>query len=263
MKKILVLLSFIAFFFSCTRESYTPEKNEVLVSFAFNPISETGSIQTRSFLDEIIPNLVYKTPTKVYLRGPQNYILDLSSKTTYSIQPGQYCVFSEVLSSSSEYQMDPSTSVSDYVPLRIKHEGISTFSDGKTVAGYCLDISENTTNILLDTEIASVIFACKKDEVSYFKWGNQCTSLNDKGMMAGENYYYYIVNLAESVFYSRGKVFQRTFVELGETEQFEKTTINFDVTFNLASKFLVFSPNEKNMTSISFNAPDSWTEEIL
>ena len=58
-------------------------------------------------------------------------------------------------------------------------------------------------------------------------------------------------------------MFQRTFVELGETEQFEKTTINFDVTFDLASKFLVFSPNEKNMTSISFNAPDSWTEEIL
>lgn len=123
MKKILVLLSFIAFFFSCTKESCTPEKNEVLVSFAFNPISETGNIQTKSFLDEIIPNLVYKTPTKVYLRGPQNYILDLSSKTTYSIQPGQYTVFSEILSSSSAYRMESSTSVSDCIQLRIKHEG--------------------------------------------------------------------------------------------------------------------------------------------
>lgn len=262
MKKILVLLSFIAFFFSCTKESCTLEKNEILVSFAFNHISETGNIQTKSFLDEIIPNLVYKTPTKVYLCGPQNYTLDLSLKTTYSIQPGQYTVFSEILSSSSVYQMESSTSVSDCIQLRIKHEGIES-RNGQTIAGYHLNISENTTNILLDTEIASVIFACKKDEVSYFKWGNQCTSLNDEGMIAGENYYYYIVNLAESVFYSRGNVFQRTFVELGETEQFEKTTVTFDVTSDLASKFLVFSPNEKNIASISFNAPDSWTEEIL
>ena len=42
MKKILVLLSFIAFFFSCTKESYTPEKIQTLIDAGAIKMEKSG-----------------------------------------------------------------------------------------------------------------------------------------------------------------------------------------------------------------------------
>lgn len=257
MKKIIaVLLLFVTVFVGCTKENYTPEQNEVPISFTFHNIADVGNIQTRSFVDEVLIGHSCETPQIVYLQNYETgkiYTLDFSKESRFLIQPGAYKIWSrQGTSSSLDWHFRSKTAV----PLEIQDIWIDSPESGKIRIGYSQSIS-TANQQTLNVRYAAIVVACKKSEVSYFRWWNFYEWTEENLLSAGE-YYYYIFTVPDYVVLGGDQVHFDLTVEMGGTETTETTQTTIDIVKSSRGKFFVVSPNSKSYTSFSMNNVQEW-----
>ena len=249
MKKLLFI--FIILLFGCTKDSLN---NIIDASFTFN-IVESGNIYTRSFSSEVIPKLEYIYPEVVYFCGSSDYTLNLNKGNRLSIQEGTYIVSS--LLSSGDCSTYCDIIAMEKVPLAIQ-TGVETKKYGTNTSyyGYNLLINESK-NYKLDVFIDAFIIACKKEDVSYFRWKTNKQSSSNQQLQIDDEYYYYILRIPDVLNVTRSDL--RLTVELGETNKKEKTEIDILISKDSRGKYFVLCPNEKNYKTFNFNLTQNWT----
>lgn len=244
MKKLITLL-FLPLFLACQKET-APEDDMVTVSFL--PQIESGNILTRSqFSDEVLDNLEYLMPKYIYLYSSKDgmwsdspqYTLNIEENNQFSIQKGNY-----ILEASSGKYEQCNPSVNTGIPLVAGWETVSKYFPSGSDPRYHYRVRRITIDESrqydLPLYISGILFACKKSDASYFKYGNY-------SCQETENYYYYIITLGlayESHKFSFG---------MGETENYEKTTITDTWKKEDCGKYYILRPNEKEFHSFNIS----------
>lgn len=259
MKKIVTIFITLAILCTgCTKESLTPERNEVEVSFVFNNIAETGNIQTRAFSDNF-SSWQYKNPSTVYLLNcntGKTYTLDFTKSRTFSIEPGSYFAYSR--------KGNPQTLNRNFyannaweIPLEIYDLGLCSLENSEQTLGYVLDI-QGPGECTLEVRHSAIVLACKREDVSYFKWYTDNQGWNEDYLHASDEYFYYILTVPDYLVVGGDQNKITVTVEMGGTESTEATQVSMDIIKSSRGKYFVFSPNRKGSTSFNMMNVQEW-----
>ena len=260
MKKfIVVLLANFALMFSSCQKLETPAVEGDMVEASFTLSVVNGYIPTRSISDEVLSNLPYVYPTTITFYGGSTgkYVLDLTKGNTISLQKGTYQVEATVGEFSDENILSQTC-----VPLTTGFQKHSNSGSSFYTLVNTIEIDESKT-YNIELHIAGFIVACKKNEVSYFKWEQICDTsrqgknLTDKNRFETENYYYYILSMCKTILINGDYHFTRFGVELGETEKNEKTYKAMQVSAggdrNVVGKYFLYLPTENSFREFGFS----------
>lgn len=260
MKKIVTIFITLAILCTgCTKESLTPEQNEVEVSFVFDNIAETGNIQTKAFSDNF-SSWQYKNPSTVYLSNyntGETYTLDFTKSRTFSVKPGSYFAYSR--------KGNPRTLNRNFyannaweVPLEIHDLGLYSLGNSEQTLGYVLNI-QGSGEYTLEVRHSAIVLACKEEDVSYFKWHTDNQGWNESQLHHSSNgYLYYILTVPDYLVVGGDQNKIIVTVEMGGTESTETTQVSVDIVKSSRGKYFVFSPNRKGSTSFNMKNVQEW-----
>lgn len=240
-----VLLT-VLFTASCSKENLIPSSDEVEVTFSFNLV-ETGIIPgtKASFTSEVLSSLSYKNPEIVYLRNyatGETYTLDFTKSTKFYVKPGNYFAYSRKGNKNNLSRTFYSTR---YVPLEMHDLGVATLPGNEQTLGYNVTITNNP-NQVLEVRFSAIVIACKKDEVSSFRWRAENQDYSSNNLGVSNEYYFYVLTVPDYLVVGGDGNRLTLTVEMGGTDTTETTTASISVIKSSRGNYYIFSPNQKD-----------------